>query len=60
MREGFREAACILLKSRACEPDENQTMKHVPRRSGPLSRYELFCWHRANGTLGVFFSMFRR
>jgi hypothetical protein len=35
-------------------------MKLVPRRrSGPMSRFELFCWHRANGTLGIFFAMFR-
>jgi hypothetical protein len=48
-----------LVRRRVREPDGNEMMKLVPRRRGPLSRYELYCWHRANGTLALFFQMFR-
>jgi hypothetical protein len=48
---------------RACHINaaaENETMKATPRPPGPMSRYELYCWHRANGTLALFFAMFGR
>lgn len=35
-------------------PDENEVMKLFPRRTGPMSLYELICFHRANGTLALF------
>jgi hypothetical protein len=34
--------------------NENELMRPIRRRSGPMSLYELICWHRANGTLALF------
>jgi hypothetical protein len=40
--------------------DDNEIMKATPRPSGRMSRYDLYCWHRANGTLAPFFTEFGR
>jgi hypothetical protein len=39
-------------------PDENQLARPVLRRSGPMSRSELYEWHKAMGTLREYFSLF--
>ena len=44
---------------RQIAPDENRIIPTHPRRRGPMSRHELYQWHMANGTLHVFFQMFR-
>jgi hypothetical protein len=46
------------LRSRATRVEENAIV--ALRLSRRLSRYELYCWHRANGTLAIFFAMFGR
>jgi hypothetical protein len=38
--------------------DENQPGRPMRLRAGPLSRAELYEWHKAMGTLQVYFSMF--
>jgi hypothetical protein len=58
-RRVFRPVAHRMFRRSQPQPDENEMMKLVPRRTRLMSRYELYCWHRANGTLPIFFGMFR-
>jgi hypothetical protein len=42
------------VKARGEPVAENVPMRLRPGRGGPMSLYELICWHRANGTLAAF------
>jgi hypothetical protein len=49
-----------LTRFLAAKPAENAPARPAVRseRSGPMSRGELYQWHKAMGTLEVFFAMF--
>lgn len=61
--ERRREAVAAWLDRRRItrpenRPAENRLMPGPMRRDGPMSLSELYQWHKRNGTLAVFFSMF--
>ncbi len=61
-RGGARDVTQRPTPAVASAPSPTRVVMNEPEwksPSRPMSRYELYCWHRANGTLGLFFAMFR-
>ena len=59
-REVTAHHAGLRPAQRPCRPEDENEAPVCPRwpRSGPMEIWELYEWHRARGTLALFFFLF--